>query len=355
MIHPAGPSKKNHFLFYILVFVALHMANLSLAQVNISGAVHIAEGGTMHVDLPETTFHNGMVTTDRSENYGLLSFGSNSKAIGADHNTHVNGYVRMHASNGFSFPVGHDAILQPVHIDHLGAANAVDVAYNHVAHTNLKAETGIATVGDEFYWNLIGDGDASVAVSWNAFSNIDRLTDNDLERLTLVGYDGSLWRVIESEVEPSAFDTQSAPSVLAGSIRSKNPVNLSGYEALGLASKDTGPNVLNISQGFTPNGDGINDTWHIENIDNYPNAKITVYSRWGREVFLSNGNYTNNWNGTYNGGPLPDAAYLYIIDLENDGKADLRGWIYIKCSCCPTVPFHSLRKPMWAAEPKKGG
>lgn len=92
-----------------------------------------------------------------------------------------------------------------------------------MAHTNLNAETGIAAVGDEFYWNLIGDGDASVAVSWNAFSNIDRLNDNDLERLTLVGYDSSVWRVIESELEPRAFDTQSTPSVLAGSMRSKNP------------------------------------------------------------------------------------------------------------------------------------
>ncbi len=55
--------------------------------------------------------------------------------------------------------------------------------------------------------------------------------------------------------------------------------------------------TLNVSQAITSNGDGINDTWIIENITYHPKAKISVFSRWGVEVFTSSGNHQNDWAG----------------------------------------------------------
>jgi gliding motility-associated-like protein len=91
-------------------------------------------------------------------------------------------------------------------------------------------------------------------------------------------------------------------------------------------------NEVNISQVITPNGDGINDTWMIYNIENYPNNQVWVYNRWGKVVFSAK-NYQNNWNGSYqnNNTILPTASsYLYLLDLEGDGKIDYQGWIFIK-------------------------
>ncbi len=71
---------------------------------------------------------------------------------------------------------------------------------------------------------------------------------------------------------------------------------------------------------FTPNNDGENDTWYIENADVYPNCKVTVYDRLGRVVYQSQG-YDNaaGWDGTYNGNPLPSTDYWYVINLpESD-------------------------------------
>ncbi len=62
---------------------------------------------------------------------------------------------------------------------------------------------------------------------------------------------------------------------------------------------------------FTPNGDGFNDTWEIQNIDEWPNAQIFVYSRWGNRVFQST-NYENDWGGD----DLPAATYYYVIELN---------------------------------------
>ncbi|SHF00905.1 gliding motility-associated C-terminal domain-containing protein [Arenibacter palladensis] len=88
---------------------------------------------------------------------------------------------------------------------------------------------------------------------------------------------------------------------------------------------------LNASQAFTPNGDGINDTWVISNIENYPNSLVRVFNTWGKEVFSAR-NYQNNWDGRYKdlGAKLPDAgSYYFQIDYEGDGKVDQDGWLYI--------------------------
>ena len=88
---------------------------------------------------------------------------------------------------------------------------------------------------------------------------------------------------------------------------------------------------INVSQAITPNGDGVNDTWFINNIVNYPNCIIRVYNRWGQEVFYTVG-YQNDWNGHYENksGSLPDSAsYYYQIDIDGNGSLDQDGWIYI--------------------------
>ena len=63
----------------------------------------------------------------------------------------------------------------------------------------------------------------------------------------------------------------------------------------------------------TPNGDGRNDTWLIKNISNYQNNSVKVFSINGQLIY-SRQNYDNSWNATYNGAPLVDGAYVYIID-----------------------------------------
>ena len=69
---------------------------------------------------------------------------------------------------------------------------------------------------------------------------------------------------------------------------------------------------LGIPNYFTPNGDGINDLWTIENIEKYPNAKIIVYDRYGK-VLVELGADAGGWDGTRFGNPLPDDSYWYVV------------------------------------------
>jgi gliding motility-associated-like protein len=78
---------------------------------------------------------------------------------------------------------------------------------------------------------------------------------------------------------------------------------------------------------FTPNGDGINDTWIILNADLYPNSLMQVFNKWGNIVFESKG-YPEPWDGTYNGNILPSGIYYYIYTL-GDGFETYTGTITI--------------------------
>lgn len=68
-----------------------------------------------------------------------------------------------------------------------------------------------------------------------------------------------------------------------------------------------------IPNVFTPNGDGIHDTWVIPELDKYPNALVSVFDRYGRRVFFTEG-YKRPWDGTFNGKPVAVATYYYIIE-----------------------------------------
>jgi gliding motility-associated-like protein len=74
-----------------------------------------------------------------------------------------------------------------------------------------------------------------------------------------------------------------------------------------------------IPTAFSPNGDGINDTWTIRYLDSYPGATVKVFDRYGRLVYNSVG-YNSPWNGNFNGAQLPTGVYYYVIDPKNGRK-----------------------------------
>jgi len=79
---------------------------------------------------------------------------------------------------------------------------------------------------------------------------------------------------------------------------------------------------------FSPNGDGINDLWKLNEIQRYPNNEVFVYDSDGNLVFSKKG-YINDWNGTKDGQNLPKGSYLYVIDLDGNGSIDEQGWLYL--------------------------
>lgn len=84
---------------------------------------------------------------------------------------------------------------------------------------------------------------------------------------------------------------------------------------------DVSCECLIIYDGFSPNGDEINDNWIIDGIENFPNNEVCVYNRWGNQVYRKEG-YTNNnpFDGTWEANDLPSGTYFYVINTGDGGQ-----------------------------------
>ncbi|HWY11034.1 MAG TPA: gliding motility-associated C-terminal domain-containing protein [Bacteroidia bacterium] len=120
-------------------------------------------------------------------------------------------------------------------------------------------------------------------------------------------------------IPSSTLDNGSLPNPTAS-----NTVNTSYTvmvtDAKGCVGSDTMhvyifPEIF-IPNGFSPNSDGKNDYWVIDNIQQFPNCVVEVYNRWGELLFVSTG-YNTPWDGRYKGKELPVGTYYYIIDLHH--------------------------------------
>lgn len=75
---------------------------------------------------------------------------------------------------------------------------------------------------------------------------------------------------------------------------------------------------LFIPTAFTPNNDGLNDRWEIITIEEYPNAMVEVFNRYGQRVYKSSGKNYVPWDGTFQGKPALPGVYVYVINLHNN-------------------------------------
>lgn len=89
----------------------------------------------------------------------------------------------------------------------------------------------------------------------------------------------------------------------------------------------TSTDVVVVVNTFSPNGDGINDTWAIKYIEFYPKCTVDVFNRWGAKLFSSAG-YGEQWNGQSGNTPVPAGTYYYVINL-GDGSPPRSGWIAV--------------------------
>jgi gliding motility-associated-like protein len=93
------------------------------------------------------------------------------------------------------------------------------------------------------------------------------------------------------------------------------------------------PNIddIVIYNGISPNGDGINDTWIIKGIEDFPDNSVKIFNRWGDKI-IDLSRYDNQnvfWDATNTQGErVPDGTYYYILEIKD--LKTYTGWIYIR-------------------------
>lgn len=84
-----------------------------------------------------------------------------------------------------------------------------------------------------------------------------------------------------------------------------------------------------IPSAFTPNGDGKNDRWEIPGLALYPDARVTIFNRWGQKIFEAKDYINHPWNGLYKNIMQPHDAYVYVIQLNDEKKQLFKGTVIL--------------------------
>ena len=124
---------------------------------------------------------------------------------------------------------------------------------------------------------------------------------------------------------PNVFNPVSSPTdTIAYVLLVTDPNGCTNSDTVNIFVTDTTTEEtdLIITNLFTPNGDGINDYWYIENIEQYAGVEIYIYNIYGNLVFSKKG-YLNDWDGDQ----LPDGTYYYI--LKSDAFEPIKGSLEI--------------------------
>ncbi len=164
----------------------------------------------------------------------------------------------------------------------------------------------------------------------------------------LTGMDHSISMLLPGVSQTFYTDYVITPADEAvGRVNNTAIVRGSGLRTDVISNNDTAtvqvdPCELVIPNGFSPNGDGIQDFWRIKCIEKYPDARVEIYNRWGNLVYELdhygnldvhgpteawwNGHSTSKW--TFGTEKLPTGTYFYILDLR-DGSKPENGFIFL--------------------------
>ena len=81
-----------------------------------------------------------------------------------------------------------------------------------------------------------------------------------------------------------------------------------------------------IFTAVSPNGDRVNDNFHIGGIEEYPDNELLIFNRWGNKVFETEG-YENDWNGKWSDDrEVPDGTYFYVLKLNDADNRTFNGY-----------------------------
>ncbi len=151
----------------------------------------------------------------------------------------------------------------------------------------------------------------------SATVNPDEIIEDSEVQLRATGADSYLWRPAEPLDNPFSSDpiatlSETTEFIVTGT----NAVGCS--DTASVLVRVIADDAINVEPRnvFTPNGDGIDDEWIIQYIENYPGAEITIYNGLGSVVYETN-NYNNDWDAVYQGNDLPETAYFYVIRYED--------------------------------------
>lgn len=136
--------------------------------------------------------------------------------------------------------------------------------------------------------------------------------------------------IIDGEPPYLWSTTETTSDIVVSPLITTNYIAYALDTVTGCIGNDTVRVFVGMNEGFSPNGDGYNDTWEISYLNQYEYTKIEIFNRWGASLWTSSYPSIENWDGKYNGSDLPVGTYYYIITFDSSlNKEPLTGPVTI--------------------------
>lgn len=242
-------------------------ASRLFSDLNVKNKVSITFFGLHHFDNEENGFYPGVIYTDRSGKKGFVNFSRGSSWTGASELQHVDGYVCVYHTEPFTFPIGSDFKYRPAAIS---GARATDAAYFDLDPVDLpevssKLDVNIKKISNVEYWDINGENRSHITLTWDEFSEIKDLTNDQLSTLSIIGWKNDRWEIIPSKIDENMLDisaynamfNKGTSSFKGGSITTLEaiPLNSHDFYTFGAVSSysTTDPQVVASSFSVYPN------------------------------------------------------------------------------------------------------
>ena len=150
------------------------------------------------------------------------------------------------------------------------------------------------------------------------------------EDFGIIRGESAILSIIDGEPPYLWSTTETTSDIVVSPLITTNYIAYALDTVTGCVGNDTVRVFVGMNEGFSPNGDGYNDTWEISYLNQYESSKIEIFNRWGASLWSSSYPNIENWDGKHNGSDLPVGTYYYIITFDTSlNKVPLTGPVTI--------------------------
>lgn len=324
-VHFIGSSVQN-----IENYGKARFCNVFFNNSNNSEAFYLL--GDIEIDH-QASFIDGVLDTETLQ--GGLHFTENATAIVTQiDESHVKGNVFKSGRNSFEFPVGNYHYLRTATIGASDDTTAIfSSSYVYEDHSDKfiqnTVDKNIEVINTTEFWRIEkvkGSAQVYISLKWNEETTLTKIWEENLEDIHIVRW---------NEKEKKWLDVGGVVDRQHKRVTTITPMEAYGIFTLAKSQASIkNPTDLKIYNGISPNGDGKNDFFKIEGLQN-TNNQLSVFNRWGNLVYRTKayGTQGNVFRGEANKGTqglLPAGTYFYMLSIEHDGKQQkLQGYLYI--------------------------
>ncbi|MCC9044527.1 gliding motility-associated C-terminal domain-containing protein [Myroides sp. M-43] len=277
-------------------------------------------------------FQDGIANIDQTK--GSFTFLKDAKAVNASDNSHIEGAVDKEGNNEFVFPIGDKKYYRNATITAPKDEKDVFIGKYNLDDTNFfnshKHKSGVVElVNGREYWlvdrSSNAKSDVILTLGWHDDTTPKELLKTAEKNLRILRWDAKDQHWVD---EGGIVDVDNKTVTTPTSVRGY------GFFTLGTVNTDL---ILDgdvvIYNLVSPNGDGENDFFLIDNINRFPRNRVEIYNRWGVKVYETKSYDSNNnvFRGysegrvTINSGEkLPTGTYYYVISYDYNNGTESR-------------------------------